>query len=337
MAFFKQLKAGMASQKKPSIKIFQMRKKLAVLMPNWVGEFILALSVITRKACDVDRDIVLIVPEHLVNLCKTLSVLPVIPYDRKNISHMLKSASLLKKEFYEKLYLLPHSFSSAWFGFKTGITRSRGVSAGQRTHFLTESISDEIINYREHLTREYSVVLETAFVEPSFWPGITIGANSHFAGSVVICPGPDEPSRQWGGYEQLVKLWTDKRFVILGDSKDRKVADAIARHLPHRVINLAGATSLEEAADIIAGASVVIANDCGLLQLAGYIGVPTIGIFGSTPPEWKRPLGELVRIVKSRVASCQFCCKRECLKKDHQCMSTISPEDVMSAAQEIMR
>jgi heptosyltransferase II len=312
-------------------------KKYAVLMPNWLSEFILALSVVARKANDSDHEITLIVPERLIPLCRLLSAIPILPYNRKNSLHFLDSAAIVKEADFDKLYLLPHSFSSAWFGFKTGVPCCRGIGAEQRNHFLTENISSDIISKEDHLTNEYSIVLETQYVDPSSWTGITIDNRSHYVGSVVLCPGSGELTRRWNGFDELVKLWPDQHFILLGDDNDIETSKNVGRRLPHRVVNLTGKTSLVEAASIISAASVVIANDSGLMQLAGYVGTPVVGIFGGSSPQWRRPLGEAVRVVTSSDSPCMFCFKKECAKKNYKCMSTIFPEHVISAAMEIMR
>ncbi len=319
------------------IEYTSVSKKVAVLMPNWISEFILALSVVARKIGETDDEITLIVPEHLVALCKSLSTLPVIPYSRKNSIQFLDSVSIVKEKSFDKLYILPHSFSSAWFGAKTGIPKSRGISAEQRSHFLTEGIPSEIVSKNEHLTKEYSLVLETSYVEPSFWPGITVDVDKHFYGTVVLCPGADKPSCCWDGFEGLVKLWPDQHFVILGEDEDYDLSKNIGKRLPHRVVNLVGKTSISERLSILAGASVVIANDNGLLQIAGYLGTPVVGIFGGTTPIWKQPLGGSAYIVTSLIAQCRFCNKRECTKKKYECLSTIFPQNVISSALAIMR
>jgi heptosyltransferase-2 len=312
-------------------------KKNAVLMPNWISEFILALSVVTRKAADSNHEITLIVPEHLIPLCRVLSALPTIPYSRKNSLHFLDSAAIVKEAAFDKLYLLPHSFSSAWFGYKTGVSCCRGVGAEQRNQFLTESVPLDIVTKEDHLTKEYSIVLETEYLEPSSWPGISIDRHEHFFGSVVLCPGSGEITRRWTGFEELVKLWPDQHFYVIGDENDVEASINVGRRLPHRVVNLTGKTSLDEAVAIISAASVVISNDSGLMQIAGFVGTPVVGVFGGSSPLWRRPLGEAVRVVVSSDSPCRYCFKRECAKKNYQCMSTILPENVIRAAMEIMR
>jgi len=312
-------------------------KRAAVLMPNWLSEFIIALSVVTRKSADSAFDFSLIVPERLMSLSKAISPLPVIQYSRKNNLQFLDSAALVKEAAIDKMYILPHSFSSAYFAFKTGVPYCRGINAEQRNKFLTENISSDIVTFKEHLSREYSVVMEVPFAETSSWTGAAISSHPNYCGSVVLCTGAGEITRRWTGFEELVKLWPDQNFVLLGDDDDVRSAKNVGRMLPHRVVNLTGKTTLDEAASIIAGASVVIANDTGLMQLSGFLGTPVVGIFGGSSPSWRYPLGKNVRVIKSADSDCRFCFKRECAKKDFRCLTSILPEDIIGAAMEIKR
>lgn len=311
--------------------------RLGVLMPNWLSEFVIALAVVTHKSRECGLDIYLIVPERFVALCKKLTSLHVIPYNRKNNLQLLDSAALVREAMIDKLYLLPHSFSSAYFAFKTGISCCRGISAEQRNQFLTEKVPEEVSSKSEHLSREYSVVLETQHIDPSAWTGVDVEKHPHFGGYAVLCPGAGDDTKRWTGFEELVKIWADQNFVILGDDSEVGVTKKIGQRLPHRVVNLTGQTPLDEAATIIAGASVVIANDSGLMQIASYCGTPVVSIFGGSSPSWRRPLGKNNKVVTSQDAPCRFCFKKECAKKNIECLESILPEDVIAAAMEIKR
>ncbi|MBG6079905.1 glycosyltransferase family 9 protein [Rubrivivax gelatinosus] len=57
------------------------------------------------------------------------------------------------------------------------------------------------------------------------------------------------------------------------------------------LVNLAGRTSLAQAAVVMRGARAVITTDCGLMHLAGSVRVPTVALFGPTHPQRKCPPG----------------------------------------------
>ncbi len=308
---------------------------IAVLMPNWIGDFLLALSVVERKKSAENCDISLIVPVRFAGLTTLLSDLPVIPYRRKSRSGYFASVRSMRS--FLKLFILPHSFSSALFGFLSAIPVRRGVSMELRGWMLTERLPASATSRTRHLTYEYSEVLEVPFADPVEWRGATIEQSIGHAGAVVLCPGATYgPAKQWPYFDRLAALFPDKMFVILGDSSDKNSAQRIAVSAPQRCTNLAGTTSLEQAASIIAGASVLISNDSGLLHLAGFLGTPCVGIYGSTSSVWTRPLGQEVRIA---IGSCPRspCYERTCPRDDYICLRNVTPETIAARAQEIMR
>jgi heptosyltransferase II len=310
---------------------------LAVLMPNWIGDLLLALSVTERKKRGGCCDISLIVPERLTGLTKLLSDLPVIPCRRSSRRGFFASAKSVCS--FDKLYILPHSFSSALFGFLTRVPCRRGISAELRDLLLTERLPFSASSRMRHLTDEYSEVLETPLADPFTWKGSAIKKSETYAGRIVLCPGAAfGPAKQWPYFDRLPALFPDKGFVVLGDAGDAPAGRRIAGAAPlsNSVKNLAGMTSLEEAAAIIAGAAVVVSNDSGLLHLAGYLGTPAVGIYGSSSQVWTRPLGGAVRIASG---SCPRspCYERTCPLHHYRCLNSTTPETVARLIKEIVR
>ena len=191
---------------------------IAVLMPNWIGDLLLALSVAERKKCEERCDLSLIVPERLVGLAKLLSDLPLFAYRRSNRTDYFASVRSIQQ--FSKLYVLPHSFSSALFAFLGRVPVRRGVSEELRGFLLTQRLPASAAVRTRHLTREYSEVLETEFADPSFWKGKTIGQSKEYAGFVALCPGAAYgPAKQWPCFDRLVALLPEKKFVILGTTR----------------------------------------------------------------------------------------------------------------------
>jgi len=313
-------------------------KNVAVLMPHWIGEFVLALSVVSRKAQEEDSQITLIVPQHLIPLCTLFSPLPYFPYRRDSRSELLQSISGVKRQNFDKLYILTNSLSTSWFGLRTGIPERRGISSELMSPFLTQALPPSTDTDREHLTRDYSEILEVAYAAPETWPGITIPSHEDYSNTVALCPGSNHgKAKQWSGFREMIKLLPSYQFVILGDENDKEIAKAVASHFPHRVRNITGQTTIEAAAAIVASVSVVISNHSGLMHLAGFLGTPVVAIFGSTSAVRHRPLGEAVRCAVPTGAPCTVCNKGTCARKDFICLNSVSPGQVMELAGEIVR
>jgi heptosyltransferase-2 len=304
-----------------------MPKEL-IIMPNWIGDLALALSVVHRKTTMQHTDITLMVPQPLVQLCGVLASYPIIPYKRGGIGEYRETLKQVRSRHFDAVYVLPHSFSSAAFAFCTGIKKRRGIARELRGFFFTRALPRSVRTHTRHITYEYALVLETDFVPPDYWQGAEIDKSAEYGGRIVLCPGSRYgPAKQWNGYKKLVELLPGKQIVVLGDSRDAEAAEALESASPDRVVNLAGKTTIVEACRIIASAKAVVANDSGLMHLAGYCGTPVLGVFGSTAPTWTRPLGPKVAIacVKN---DCSPCFGRTCRLKHYNCLNLVTPEYV---------
>jgi len=93
--------------------------------------------------------------------------------------------------------------------------------------------------------------------------------------------------------------------------------------------NLAGRTSLLDAVDLLSVADRVVCNDSGLMHIACALGRRTIGIFGSTSPQFTPPLGELAVVVEQALA-CRPCFQRECPLGHLDCLRTLAPQQVLA-------
>jgi heptosyltransferase-2 len=84
----------------------------------------------------------------------------------------------------------------------------------------------------------------------------------------------------------------------------------------------------------MAAAKAVVSNDSGLMHMAGFIGTPLVGLFGSTSPVWTRPLGRRSVIMQSG-EPCAPCFARTCRYGHYRCQENIAPEAVAGAVEGI--
>jgi heptosyltransferase-2 len=311
--------------------------KELVIMPTWLGDCMLALSVIHRKITMQHADVTLLAHPPLAELCGLMSGLPVVPYKRKTLAEYRETLAKVKKERFDAVGVLPPSFSSALFSFLTRIPRRRGLASDGRAALLTQALPRSLRDYARHLTYEYAMVLETDFVPPEYWQGVKLDKPEAHAGCIVFCPGSKYgPAKRWPGFPALAGLLFEREIVVLGDAGDAEAAEAVESVAPERVKNLCGTTSLVEAARIISSAKVVVANDSGLMHVAGFTGAPVVGIFGSTSPAWTRPLGAKVKIAHVKMG-CSPCFKRTCRHLHVDCLTKITPESVAGLVHQLVQ
>jgi heptosyltransferase-2 len=310
-----------------------------VLLPNWIGDMLLALSMILRLPESRRSNTTLLVPGQMSSLVGMLCDLPLIEYDRSNADNRRRTISTVRTQGFQTMYLLPFSFSSAWFSMNTGIPVRRGLSREMRRFLLTDPLPGDVINTNSkklhHITSEYAEILDMPFSPPEEWSGITVTPDKSYIGSIVYCPGAAYgPAKKWPNYPDLVLLQERYNIVVLGSREDRESAQEIVRMAPKRVTDLTGKTSLSEVAAIMSGARGVVSNDSGLMHLAAYIGTPVIGLFGSTSPVWTRPLGKK-SLAMNFPEPCAPCFCKTCRYHHYRCLKNITPDAVAQAMEKL--
>ena len=114
-------------------------------------------------------------------------------------------------------------------------------------------------------------------------------------GATLIHPGAASVARRWPPERwaevTLAERAAGRRVAITGSAAERPLADRVARAagLPGEAV-LAGRTDLLELAAAVAAAARVTCGDTGIAHLATALGIPSVVLFGPTPPaEWGPP------------------------------------------------
>ncbi len=161
---------------------------------------------------------------------------------------------------------------------------------------------------------------------------------------LALCPGAEfGPAKRWPEthYAEVARamLERDWQVAIFGSEKDRAVAQTIIDLLPEnlriRAANLAGATQLEQAVDLLSAATVVVTNDSGLMHIAAATGRPLVVVYGSTSPAFTPPLAAHVEILQLPV-DCGPCFQRECPLGHLKCLRDLPPARVLDALEKLL-
>jgi heptosyltransferase-1 len=157
---------------------------------------------------------------------------------------------------------------------------------------------------------------------------------------VVIHPMAKWETKQWpldkfaGLISALVKK--EASVVVTGSPQDvEPVTEILTRagHC-HKVLNLAGRTSLKELAGIFSLADLVVTPDTGPMHLAAAVKAPLIALFGPTAPWRTGPYGNHNRVIRKNLA-CSPCFQKKCDRPE--CMTSITVEEVLSAAEKKLK
>ncbi len=99
---------------------------------------------------------------------------------------------------------------------------------------------------------------------------------------------------------------------------------------PAGVVDLVGGTTLVDLAGLLRASEAFLGNDSGVMHLAAALGVPTLGLFGSSSIAWTAPRGPRARGLAAAGFPCQPCFRKTCNQKVF-CLDTLSGDDVMAA------
>ena len=145
------------------------------------------------------------------------------------------------------------------------------------------------------------------------------------------------------------KRWPVEKFVLLGarlkEELDLASVFAVApgekaleaelrERLGESGANAVAALPLREAAAVASAAAAIVSNDSAFLHLGPALGVPAIGVFGSTVPEFgfafQGPRDEAVGITLS-CRPCDVHGKHRCPLGHHRCLRDLEPDLALEA------
>lgn len=136
------------------------------------------------------------------------------------------------------------------------------------------------------------------------------------------------------------------RVVLLGDDQSAEFVAAIKKKVGlswsttlaggAEIVDLTGRTDLSQVITILNSATAFVGNDSGLMHLAGALGVATVGVFGSSNPQWTHPLGRHTTALAATGFDCQPCYRKRC-NQPRFCLDTVSGSQVMAEVRDLLR
>lgn len=162
--------------------------------------------------------------------------------------------------------------------------------------------------------------------------GLLAEANASADRLAVFHAGASRADKRWprDGFAAVGRALTEQGFrvVLTGDESETGPAAALAESIGAGAIDLAGQTDLGGLAALLERAEVVIGNDSGPIQMAAFLGRPTLTLFlGRHPLRASGPYGR-GNIALSPNLECYPCADEADCPHDLACRRAISPGDV---------
>lgn len=142
---------------------------------------------------------------------------------------------------------------------------------------------------------------------------------------------------------KLKKLCSGLKYpiILLGGPEDRKEGEAVASVDTIKIYNACGRFSLNESADLVRRAKLIITHDTGLMHIAAAFKKPIISIWGNTVPEFG--MGPYYgteqithEIAEIKNLSCRPCSKigyHKCPRGHFKCMELQDMEKIITITQ----
>jgi heptosyltransferase-2 len=337
-------------------------ERLLIRGTNWIGDVVMTLPALAAIRARWPRARISVLAKPWVAEVYRLSgavdevILFEEPGRHAGAGGKIRLAGELRQKKFDCAILLQNAIEAAIIVRLAGIPLRAGYNSDGRRMLLTHSVRRTAEIRRVHQIDYYLEMVRALGCppverSPRLNPGSDYGALAEnlfprfgISGKhrmIGISPGAAYgPAKRWfpERFAAVVDSLIDEfsgQAVVFGSEGDRPSAAEVQKNARHQLIDVAGKTNLKEAIALIARCDVFISNDSGLMHVAGALGVPTVGIFGSTNPATTSPAGEKSVVIHHDVA-CSPCLKTVC-PTDFQCMKRITADEVSQTARRLLR
>jgi heptosyltransferase II len=336
---------------------------------NWVGDVVVSLPAVRAlRTADPKGALAVLARPWVAELYRLLpEVDDVLLDESKGPDADAKARESLALQIrdgrFDRAVVLPTSFETAWTLARAGVPERIGYRGELRGALLTRAVR-LAVGPGEHQVWKHLRLAVAAGAPLPAAPDVSWPVSDEVREAARAClaavgwkSGPfaaahvasfAHAAKRWdlARYAEVFDALTARRglpVVLLGSSAEKSGnAQAAALATKALTFNLAGRTSLPEALGVLAQARLFVGNDSGLAHLASAAGTPTVVVFGSTDPDatrpWDgpRPDGKPVRLALVRRRTLCAPCRFDVCPIDHACMEGVTPEDVLTAIDEVL-
>jgi lipopolysaccharide heptosyltransferase II len=332
--------------------------RVLVKEPNWLGDLVISLPALraVRRAFS-DAELSVLVKQELAGFFDGFPWLDrVVPYRIRpgldGLADRGRVISTIRARGYDLAVLFPRSFESALWVTMAGVPRRAGFATQARGVLLTHAARPARDLERRHQRNDYlemlrdalaievsaeEVTLEVAEPRRASMRGWLANRRRRAAAPLVaLAPSAAYgPAKEWPAdrYVRLIDRLEEAagaECVLVGTASERARCAEIAAASRADAILAAGETDVGDLVALLSLCRGFIGNDSGAMHVAGALGLPTVGIFGSTRPDRTGPLGPRTRVLYERI-ECSPCLARTCRFGHYDCLKRISVEPALEA------
>jgi heptosyltransferase-2 len=332
-------------------------QRILVKEVNWLGDLVMSLPALHAiRGAFPAAQLSVLVKQDLAGFFDGLAWIDeVLPYRPaggwRSLGRSYTIARELRSRRFDLAILFPNSFESALWVAMAGIPHRAGYATDGRGLLLNHRTTPSGDAITGHQTRYWlAIVLDTIGVRAaSKATDHSLTASSLRLDQmrvwlidqrrrldsrlVAIAPAAAYgPAKEWPPerYAELIDLLHDRydaECVLIGSNAERSQCERVATSARAGAIVAAGALGLGEQIALLSLADGFVGNDSGPMHLAAALGIPTVGIFGSTNPERTGPIGPRAGFILHPPA-CNPCLARTCRYGHYDCLRAVSVAEV---------
>ena len=339
-----------------------MTDRIAILLPNWIGDAVMAtpmLRALRRKAGRHAR----LIGFGRAAICELLSGNPQLddlrelPSARRFLfERSLHLAARLRAGRFDRAVLLTNGLGAAWAARLAGVGERVGYARRGRSILLTRSLEPpresgrfrpiSAIDYYLGLASALGCPPETASMELATTAADEAAADAIWAGfgerrrlpTILLNNGAASgtaklwPEASMAELAQRLARDLDLNILLFAGPGEREAALRIAGQAATARVKAMPTLTIGTAKACIRRARLLVSTDSGPRHIAAAFGVPLVSLFGPTDPRWADLHSPRDLVLREAVA-CAPCHRTICPYGHHRCMRDLSVERVWSAVQ----
>ncbi|MBV8361334.1 MAG: lipopolysaccharide heptosyltransferase II [Deltaproteobacteria bacterium] len=340
-------------------------KRVLVKEVNWLGDLVLSLPALRAlRAAFAGAALSVLIRQGLAGFFDGIDWIDeVIPYTMRagirGWADQRKIIAALRAHQFDLAVIFPNSFRSALWTMLAGVPYRAGYATDCRRFMLTNHTVPKAYAKKGH-QRFYwlGMVSDTLGISPTIPDGVSYRLEvshqsvervkqwlashrrNHYAPLIAISsaaaygPAKEWPSPYYARLIDLLREMAGAECILLGTPSERLKCQEIAAMSRAGALVAAGNTDVGELKALLSLCNGFAGNDSGAMHLAAALGIPAVGIFGSTNPARTGPVGPKATVIYHS-APCSPCLKRTCRFGHYQCLHSIAPAEIAAALTEL--
>ena len=356
--------ANQGGDRPPHLNLSFVAGHVLVKEVNWLGDLVISLPALRSvRAAFESSKLAVLVRSELAGFFDGMGWLDeVIPYELsagvRGWRDRLKIVSEIRARKFDLAILFPDSFASALWASLAGVPRRAGYSADARSFMLTHRAAPATDALQGHQAHYWLGMLRDTLGIAPVPDGqhyrLEIGGDNlkrmrawlasrrvhPDASLVAVAPAAAYgPAKEWPlvRHAALIDLLAERfgaETVLIGAFAERERCQQVAVTCKAGAIIGAGETNIGELIALLSLCDGFAGNDSGAMHLAAALGIPTVGIFGSTNPLRTGPTGPKAAFIYHRI-ECSPCLDRSCRFGHYECLKRISVDEVARSLAEL--